>query len=271
MQTALVTGGTGFIGHHLANALHKKGYKVTVIDIAYNNKNSLSKGINFIQQDIRHGDISGIYDYVYHLAAKTSSTDSFVHPQDYMSTNVWGSYNVLNQSSGSRVINISDVKAKDTDDIYGLTKKSAEHFINLHKNSISVRLVDVFGENQCDTRQLIPSLLHAIKYDQPVLMHKKGETLKDCTYVLDIVNSLIEFGEGSRSGVTEIGYGEPKKIINIYRHLCRLAKKKTKSELLTSNDNDKDTKSKYKISEPEYGYSEGLRRTVRWSLRCKEF
>jgi nucleoside-diphosphate-sugar epimerase len=272
MKTALVTGGTGFIGHYLANELDKRGYKVTVIDKAYNNCIYLNKNVNFILNDIRTGGISGEYDYVYHLAAKRSVTESFHHPQDYMSTNIWGTYNIIQQFPRARVINISSSAALEPKSIYGISKKCAEHFANLHKNRINVRLMNIFGERQLDIDMAIPAFMHALKYNKQAVIYGDGTIQRDYTYVLDVVDELIRIGEGKRKGTTEIGYSSPITIMKLYEMLCKLSKKKSNFKFGPPRKGDmKKTCSKYKINEPKYGFTEGIRSTVRWYLKCKEF
>ena len=102
----LITGGTGFIGSHLAEYCVSKGYKVTVFD-RYNpifNLGNLSsskykKNIKFIFGDVR--DFDSIdreirnNDVILHLAALIGIPYSYISPLAYLKTNVEGSYNVL--------------------------------------------------------------------------------------------------------------------------------------------------------------------------------
>lgn len=272
MKTILVTGGTGFIGAPLANELNARGYKVTVIDIAYNNKSLLHKNVNFILSDIRTNCFAGKYDYVYHLAAKTIITESFAHPQDYMSTNIWGTYNVIQHFPGSRIINVSSSAALEPKSIYAISKKSAEQFANLHKNCINVRLMNIFGERQLYIDMAVPAFMHHLKHGTQAIINGDGSITRDYTYVLDAIDELIRIGESKRKGCTEVGYGDPIKIIDLYHLLCRLAKKKANYKHGPPRRGDmKKTCSKYKIAEPHFGFTEGIRRTVRWYLKCKEF
>jgi UDP-glucose 4-epimerase len=272
MKTALVTGGTGFIGHFLANELDKRGYNVTVVDKAYNFCRDLNKNINFILQDIRTGPISGEYDYVYHLAAKRSVTESFEAPQDYMSTNIWGTYNILETFNGARIVNVSSSAAKGSKSVYGITKKCSEHFANLYNNCVSVRFMNVFGEKQLQSEMAIPAFMKAIKYDREAIIYGDGSVVRDYTYIYDLIDELIKIGESKRKGVTEIGYGETITILELYNLLCKIAKKKPNVRFASPRKGDmKKTCSKYKIKEPKYGFTEGIRRTVRWYLKNKDF
>ena len=272
VKTALVTGGTGFIGHYLANELDSRGYKVTVIDFAYNFCKELNKNINFILKDIRTGGLSGEYDFVFHLAAKRSVPLSFKYPQDYMSTNIWGTWNLMQTYPNSRFINISSSNATSTKSIYGVSKRATELLAPMHNNSVNVRLFNIFGERQIDEFMAIPCFMHALKYKHPITIDGDGKQLRDYTYVLDVVNEIIKIGEDSKKGLVEPGYGTPITINNLYKELCELAKMKSTTTHGPIRRGDvRKTCARHIIQEPLYGFSQGLRRTVRWYLKSRIF
>lgn len=267
MKTALVSGGTGFIGHNLANALYSKGYKVTVLDNCLNNYRHLNPNINFILNDIRKIEFSVQYDIVYHLAALISLPDSFLYPEEYISTNVWGTYNIIKSFPDSRVVFASS-SAVDSKSVYGLSKRSAEHFVNLHKNAVSVRFMNVFGERQADMQMAMPAFCHALKHNKKAIINGDGSIQRDYTYVLDLVTEFVKIGESRIKGQTEIGYGAPISILDLYKLLSRTAKKKENFKFGPPRKGDmKYTCSKYKIKEPKYGFMEGIRRTWKWWLQ----
>lgn len=272
MKTALVTGGTGFIGHYLANELNNQGYKVVVLDKALNNYRRLNPNINFMLADIRKVEFSKSYDVVYHLAALRSIPESFVYPEEYISTNVWGTYNLIKCFPGSRVVFASSSAAAETQSIYGISKKSAEHFVNLHKNSVSIRFMNVYGETQLDNMMAIPAFMAAIKHNKKAVINGDGSITRDYTYVKDLVDELIRLGESRIKGQTETGYGTPIRILDLYNLLARTAKVKPNFKLGPARKGDaRHTCSKFKIKEPKYGFSEGIRRTVRWYLEEETF
>lgn len=271
-RTVLVTGGTGFIGHHLANVLCKRGYKVDVVDASFNNFLHLDKKINFHLLDIKKMEFSTSYDYVYHLAALRSVPESFVYPEQYISTNVWGTYNIIKSFPSSRVVFASSSAAAENKSIYGITKRSAEHFVNLHKDAVSVRFMNIFGERQVDLSMAVPAFCFALKHEKKATIYGTGSVRRDYVYVHDLVDELIRIGESKIKGTTETGYGNPITILELYNILSRTAKKKSNFKFGPARKGDmKLTCSKYKIKEPKYGFMEGLRRTVRWYLEDKEF
>ena len=272
MKTALVTGVTGFIGVHLANALVERGYKVVGIDKALNNCKYLKPDVNLILSDIRRIEFIKQYDVVYHLAALRSVTESFVVPEEYISTNVWGTYNVLKCFSGSRVVFSSSSAAAESKSVYGVTKRSAEHLVNLHRNAVSIRFMNVFGEYQTDMAMAVPSFSYAIKHEKKAIIFGDGSVTRDYVYVLDLVDEMIRIGESRIKGQTEIGYGNPVTVMELYSFLARTAKRKPNFKMGPARKEDvKYTCSKFKMKEPKYGFQEGIRRTLRWYLEEGSF
>jgi nucleoside-diphosphate-sugar epimerase len=272
MKTALVTGGCGFIGHRLSNTLHERGYKVVVVDKALNNYKFLNKDINFVLGDVRKMEFSIPYDIVYHLAALRSLPESFVYPEEYISNNVWGTYNIVKSFPATRVVFASSSAAAGTESVYGITKRSAEHFMNLHKNSVSIRFMNVFGERQMDLSMAFPAFMYALKHGKKATIHGDGKIQRDYTYVQDLVDDMISIGESKIRGQTETGYGQPITITDLYKLLARVAKKKENVKYGPPRRGDmKFICSKFKIKEPKFGFMEGIRRTVRWYLEEESF
>lgn len=272
METALVTGGTGFIGHNLANALYKKGYQVTVVDKALNFYKQLHPCINFKMMDIRALEDDVKYDYVYHLAALREVSGSFLYPEEYISNNIWGTYNLIKNFPGARFIFASSSTAAENKSVYGITKRSAEHFINMHNNSVSIRFMNVFGEGQRDDYMAVPCFSHTLKHNKKAVINGDGSIVRDYCYIQDLVDEIIRIGETRIKGQTETGYGSPIKIMDLYMLLARLAKKKPNYRCGPPRKGDmKRTCSKFKIKEPKYGFMEGMRRTVKWYLEEETF
>jgi nucleoside-diphosphate-sugar epimerase len=271
-KSALVTGGTGFIGHHLANQLQENGYKVLVVDRALNNYRYLHRAINLMIHDITKPIYYGDHDVIFHLAALRSITDSFKWPREYIETNIWGTYDLIKQYPDTRIVFASSSAAAEIKSVYGITKKSAEHFLNLHKNSVSIRFMNIFGEHDMDTQFVIPAFCSALKNNKKAVINGDGSCKRDFTYVLDLVNEIIKIGESRIKGQTETGYGTPISILDLYSKIAKLADKKANVKFGPPRRGDvKSTCSKYKIKEPHYGFSEGLRRTVRFYLEEKGF
>lgn len=104
-KKVLVTGGSGFLGSHIADALSDNGYQVTVFDVV--ESPYLREDQEFILGDIRDADalkeqLRG-FDYVYHLAALADLNGAKTRPLDTVAINIQGTVNLLD---AARVNNI---------------------------------------------------------------------------------------------------------------------------------------------------------------------
>jgi UDP-glucose 4-epimerase len=184
----LVTGGSGFIGHHLVNKLLSNGEnKVVVIDnlsTRNNNlleitiKSSLRKSLSFYNEDILNKDViydifkhEATIDTCVHLAAKISVLDSVRNPADTVHTNVIGTLNLLEVCSFNNVKNFvfassaavygepKKMPLHENDSLeplspYGASKASAEALASSFarcgklENVMSIRIFNVYGHNQ---------------------------------------------------------------------------------------------------------------------------
>jgi len=113
---ALVTGGAGFIGSHLCDLLLGEGHEVSVIDnLACGRMKNIKHLVgnihfSFHNADIRDRGIMPLFegiDWVFHLAGLADIVPSIEQPEDYYSTNVSGTFNILEcarESSAKRFL-----------------------------------------------------------------------------------------------------------------------------------------------------------------------
>src|SRR3989338_10283688 len=128
-ETALVTGGAGFIGSHLVEELVKQGYNVKVLDSLVKGKKSsiqylIDQGkVEFIEGDIRNRDsvdkAMKNVDYVFHTAG-IHIQKSVESPEDAIQTNVQGGYNVFRSALDHGV---KRVVFSSSSSVYGGPKK----------------------------------------------------------------------------------------------------------------------------------------------------
>lgn len=260
MKTALVTGGTGRIGIELANKLVERGYSVTLYDRALNNYKKAHESINFELSDIRTLTPLSSFDYIYHLASHLSDNKEYDAYNDIIST-----MRIVSSYPESRVIFTSSLSASDPYSYHGITKKSCEHYLNLHKNSVSVRFGEVFGEGQGNKwiKYFIDTINNGHKASVPGDSKKRSEMI----YIHDIVDSLIKIGESKIKGQTDTGYGATVKPLDLYKLIVKIMGKK--ENYLLVNDKKKAGlihTIKFRIREPKYGFLVGLRNTVRHYL-----
>ena len=221
----IVTGGGGFIGSHLCEKLVEEGHSVTIIDnFSIGRKTNLKKiknKVKIINKDIRnYSSIKKLFknvDNVFHLAALADIVPSIENPDDYYSTNVTGTYNVLKLSSENKVKRFIysassscygipiQYPTKEIANInpqypYALTKRLGEelviHFSNVYKlNASSLRFFNVYGPRArtSGTYGAVFGVFLAQKFaKKPFTIVGDGKQTRDFTYVSDIVEAIIK-------------------------------------------------------------------------------
>ena len=261
MKKLLITGGTGFVGSHLAEKAVKKGYKVIVFDRYNPNYNlgnlansTLSKNIEFIFGDIRDYDsvvkaVSKV-NYVFHLAALIGIPYSYYSPLAYIKTNVEGTYNVL---EACKEKNIDQVIVTSTSEVYGsgqTTSMSESHKLSaqspyaaskISADNISmsyfksyqspvkiIRPFNCFGPRQ-SLRAVIPTIISQALFKKQIDIGNT-HTTRDYTYVEDlaeayfhVLKNKIFFGN-----VVNIGTNKENKISDIIKIVQKNLDKKVK-------------------------------------------
>ena len=216
----VVTGGAGFIGSHLTERLVKQGDVVTVIDNQNTGKienlKSVSKKINFVQNDIRDFEVLRSLmenvDGVFHQAAMASVQDSFRIPEKFHDVNVNGTENIFKiakefgikvvyASSSSVYGDTSILPTTESDEKrpinpYAKTKlekdKLAEQYAKNGLKVIGLRYFNVFGPRQSkEYAGVIKLFLERIQQGLPPLVNGDGLQIRDFVYVDDVVNANI--------------------------------------------------------------------------------
>ena len=238
---AIVTGGCGFIGRHLADNLIKLNFEVVVIDnlsvgrrenISHLNENSQ---FTFVDADISNFDlIEPIFrgaDLVFHLAALADIVPSIENPTEYYKSNVNGTFNVLQACRKHKVKKIiyagssscygipDEYPTKEIASIrpeypYALTKNLGEqlvmHWCKLYNlPAISLRFFNVYGPRArtSGTYGAVFGVFLAQKLaNKPFTVVGDGNQTRDFTFVSDVVNAIIAAAESDLSGeVINIG------------------------------------------------------------------
>ena len=250
MKKILITGGTGFIGSHLAEKAVKKGHKVFVFD-RYNPNFTLGnltnskykKNIEFIFGDIR--DYDSVYksikkvDYVFHLAALIGIPYSYYSPLAYVKTNIEGTYNIL---EACKETNIKQAIITSTSEVYGsaqtksisenhrlnaqspyaASKISADNIALSYYNSFQtpvkiIRPFNCFGPRQ-SLRAVIPTIISQALFSNKIFIGNTY-TSRDYTYVEDLADAYFKILENKIffGNVTNIGNNNENKISDIIR------------------------------------------------------
>ncbi len=230
---SLVTGGAGFIGSHLVDALCELGDEVIVLDnLSTGRLENLADSlddIRFVECDVsnRTGWSTEFdeVDRVFHLAALADIVPSIQNPDEYYRSNVDGTFNVLEvsrrasvgkfvyvASSSSygipRIYPTPEDAAIDPKYPYALTKYMGEELVLLwaklyNLSAISLRLFNAYGPRSKTSGvygAVFGVFLAQKLAGRPYTVVGDGEQTRDFTYVSDIVTALITASETEKSG-----------------------------------------------------------------------
>jgi UDP-glucose 4-epimerase len=223
VKKTLVTGGAGFVGSHLTDALLAAGHEVTVVDDLSNGSLDNLAGamhrIAFVQKDITTPPETWFdggapeFDVIYNLACWPRSR-SFTDPRRDVEVNVIGMVHAIRLAlrSGARVVFSSNSGIYDTSVIpiseatadapktpYDLDKLTAEEFLKMYGRSFGLdhvifRFATVYGPRQRTTDEWKPVVVEfADKLRKGVAptIHWDGEQTRDLIFVKDLVAALL--------------------------------------------------------------------------------
>ena len=241
-NNALVTGGAGFIGSHLVEALLSAGCKVSVLDnLSTGNLSNLEPvmdQITFYKNDIRELEMlekaAEGCDVIFHLAAVVAVQQTINNPVESTMVNDIGTLNVL---EAARTRNVRRVVLASSCAVYGddprLPKKetmtprpaspyavhklSAEHYARVYYDlfgleTVSLRFFNVYGPRQDPSSPysgVISIFMAKAASDQVPVIYGDGNQSRDFVYVKDVVKAnLLAAGTDNLAGnVLNIGTG----------------------------------------------------------------
>ncbi len=252
----LVTGGAGFIGSHLVERLGVRN-EVTVLDDlstgSLRNLASVPGQLHVKRASVRETDavetVMAGQDVVYHLAAKTSVTESVAKPDAYWRTNVEGTLTVLKAAADAgvrRVVFTSSAAVYGTSEVnpkvetmrpapaspYATTKMvgefACEEITSLKGiETVAVRIFNAYGPRQDPTSAyagVIAKFCTAFAAREPIEIHDDGEQTRDFLYVGDLVEALELVAERPVAGeVLNLGSGRPTSVNEVARVLSEIA------------------------------------------------
>lgn len=255
----LVTGGAGFIGSNLCEALLQMGHTVRCLDDLSNghieNIESFQKNPNFtfLKQDIRDLDAcmeatKGV-DYVLNQAAWGSVPRSIEMPLLYEEINIRGTLNMMEAArqngvkkfvyaSSSSVYGDSTVLPKKEGgegellSPYALTKRTDEEYGKLyHKlyglDTYGLRYFNVFGRRQDPNgayAAVIPKFLKLLMKGERPVIHGDGKQSRDFTYIDNVIEGNLRAclaGSEAAGEAFNIGAGGREYLIDVYHALCK--------------------------------------------------
>jgi UDP-glucose 4-epimerase len=252
---ALVTGGAGFIGSHLVDALVKRGDEVEVLDDLSTGRrenlaHALEAGAQLIEADVTDdASVAGAIearppDAIFHLAGQIDVRVSVSDPFFDSRVNVGGTINVLDaarQASTGRVVFAStggaiygegswrnpplDETAEVLPDApYGQSKYAAEGYLSLYNrlyelSTASLRLGNVYGPRQDPLGEagVVAIFCGALLDGRTPRVFGDGEQTRDYVYVGDIVRAMLAAADSDAVGTFNIGTGVETSVLDLGR------------------------------------------------------
>jgi UDP-glucose 4-epimerase len=233
---ALVTGGAGFIGSHVADALVARGDDVCVLDnLASGRRENVNAGARLVVGDIRETEaVEGLFaehrpEVCFHLAAQADVRVSVEDPLFDCGVNVDGTVRLLEEARklGTRIVLSSTGGAiygecdhpADEDSPrrplapYGVSKLAAEEYLaaynRLHETShVSLRYGNVFGPRQDPHGEagVVAIFFGRIANGQKLHIYGDGRQTRDYVFVADVAAATLAAGAGP-PGVYNVGTG----------------------------------------------------------------
>ena len=255
----LVTGGAGFIGSNLCEAILSMGYKVRCLDDLSTGKQENvdlfidNENYSFIKGDIRDLDTcmeacKGV-DFVLHEAAWGSVPRSIEMPLFYEEVNIRGTLNML---EAARQQGVKKFVYASSSSVYGdhptlpkkegqegnvlspyaLTKKTDEEYAKLYTklyglDTYGLRYFNVFGRRQNPEgayAAVIPKFIKQLMNDEAPTINGDGKQSRDFTYIENVIEANLKACKASSEVAGEafnIAYGDREYLIDIYYDLCK--------------------------------------------------
>jgi len=261
---AVVTGGAGFIGSHLAEELAKRGYYVIILDdLSTGRMENIAELSRGSKADCIKGSITDLallrksfqgVDYVFHQAAIPSVPRSVENPLASHEANITGTLNVLLAArdtgvkkviyaSSSSVYGDTPTLPKREDMLpnpqspYAVTKLAGEYYCRAFEqvyglSTVCLRYFNVYGVRQDANSQyaaVIPRFVQRAREGSPPIIFGDGEQTRDFTFVKDAVEANMLAAERDARGIFNIGKGEKSSINELAELIIKLVGNKVEA------------------------------------------
>ena len=262
MKRVLITGGAGFIGSHLSDALIKKGHTVICMDnlvtgSVRNIKHLLKdKNFKFIKHDVtKYINIKGRLDYVLHFASPASPVDYLKYPIKTLKVGSLGTHNALGLAKKKKakffLASTSEVYGDPLEHpqkesywgnvnpigprgVYDEAKRFAEAitmaYHNAHKvDTKIIRIFNTYGERmrKLDGRA-IPNFINQALKNKPLTVFGKGDQTRSFCYISDLVDGIYRLMTSSLHLPVNMGNPQEFSILQLTKTIIKLTKSKSR-------------------------------------------
>ncbi len=252
-EKVLVTGGAGFIGSHVVDAMVGEGYEVVVVDnLESGGRENLNSDVEVLETDLRDPALSQVFQehrprYVCHLAAQASITKSIRGPLVDADANIIGSLNVLEEcrknevekilfsSSGGAMYGEPVTLPCDEEhpvrplSPYGAAKAALELYLPIYRSLYglkysALRYANVYGPRQSPLGEagVVAIFAGRMLDGEPVFINGSGEQQRDFVYVEDIARANVAALAAGDDEAFNLGSGVGTSVNEIFSRLSRL-------------------------------------------------
>jgi UDP-glucose 4-epimerase len=302
---ALVTGGAGFIGSHLTQALLERNYEVHVLDdLSGGFREHVDPRAYFIQGSITDSKLvkavfaEGKFDYVFHLAAYAAEGLSHFIKKFNYENNLIGSVNLINAAInhgikcfvftssiavyGRNQVPMSEDMVPVPEDPYGIAKLAVEQELRVSHEMFGMDYIifrphNVYGEQQNigdRYRNVLGIFMNQIMHGLPMTIFGDGEQTRAFTYIQDVVPVMADAPLNPRAlnQVFNIGADHPYTINVLAKMIADAMGVPMRVEYLPARNEVKHAFSDHTKLQETFGYTakcsleEGIARMARWAL-----
>jgi UDP-glucose 4-epimerase len=247
---AIVTGGAGFIGSHVVDALVARGDEVAVVDsLVHGSADNVPNGAELHVRDIRD-PLDDLFDavqpeLVFHLAAQADVRVSVADPVDDATVNVLGTVRVLEaarrhgaqvvfSSTGGAIYGEGTEPAREDSPCeplspYGTAKLAAEEYLRsfnrlYDSKHVALRYGNVYGPRQDPHGEagVVAIFLGALADGTQARIFGDGLQTRDYVYVGDVARATVS-AIGQNGGVFNVGTGKETSVVGLYELCAQVA------------------------------------------------
>jgi len=253
MGRVLVTGGAGFIGSHVVDALIEVGHEVMVVDdLSTGRRRNVNPKVKFYQIDIRSAELGAIFEHerpecVNHHAAQIDVDHSVDNPLHDASVNLLGSINLLEccrrygvkkiiyASTGGAIYGEPEYLPCDENhpirplSPYGASKYAVELYLHLYRENYGLdytilRYPNVYGPRQDPFGEAGVVAIFSLQMlmGEEVTINGSGEQKRDFLYIEDCVKANLLCMESGSGEVYNLGTGKGTSINDLFEEIRRL-------------------------------------------------
>ena len=254
MKHVVITGGAGFIGSHIADALLTRGWRVSILDnLSTGRRENVNPAAELHVADIREQSTADLVaalhpDVVIHQAAQIDVRKSVADPAADADINVGGSVRLLQAaaeakvkrfvfaSTGGAIYGEPIGGGPQTEDHpraplspYGCAKLSVEHYMHFFQHvrglpCVALRYANVYGprQNAHGEAGVVAIFASRMLAGEEATINGAGDQTRDFVYVDDVVAANVAAANGELTGAYNVGTGIETSVTQLFREMERI-------------------------------------------------